>query len=38
MKIVVSLVVFVIQAFTDDRIFILLNAQVEMTACVAYTI
>ena len=38
MKIVVSLVVFVIQAFTDDRIFMLLNAQVEMTACVAYTI
>ena len=31
MKIVGSLVVFVLQVFTDDRIFMLLNAQVEMT-------
>ena len=32
MKIVGSLVVFVLQAFTDDGIFMLLNAQVEMMA------
>ena len=38
MKIVGSLVVFVLQVFTDDRIIMLHNAQVEMTAGVAYII
>ena len=38
MKIVGSLVVFVLQVFTDDGIFMLLDAQVEMTAGVAYII
>ena len=38
MKIVGSLAVFVLQMFTDDEIFMLLDAQVEVTACVAYVI
>ena len=38
MKIVGSLVVFVLQAFTDDGIFMLLNAQVEMMSGVPYII
>ena len=37
MKSVGSLVVFVPQMFTDDGIFMLLNAQVEMRARVYYS-
>ena len=38
MKIVGSLVVFVLQAFTDDGICMFLDVQVEMTASVDYII
>ena len=38
MKISRSLIVFIFKVFTDDGIFMLLDAQVEMTARVAYII
>ena len=38
MKIVGSLVVFLLQVFTDDGICMLLDVQVEMTASVDYII
>ena len=33
-----SLIMFILQVFTDDGIFMLLDAQVEVMACVAYII
>ena len=36
MKVVRSLIVLVLKMFTDDEILVLLNAKVEVTACVAY--
>ena len=38
MKIVRSLIVLVLKMFADDGIHVLLNAKVEVTACVAYII
>ena len=38
MKIGRSLIVFILQVFTDDGILVLLDAQVEVTARVAYII
>ena len=38
MKIGRSLVVFILQVFTDDGILVFLDAQVEVTARVAYII
>ena len=38
MKIGRSLIVFILQVFTDDGILMLLDAQVEVTARVAYII
>ena len=38
MKVVRSLTALVIEMFTDDEIHVLLNAKVEVTACVAYII
>ena len=38
MKIGRSLIVFILKVFTDDGIFMLLDAQVEVTARIAYTI
>ena len=38
MKIVRSLIVLVLKMFADDGILVLLNAEVEVTACVAYII
>ena len=38
MKIVRSLIVLVLKMFADDGILVLLNAKVEVTACVAYII
>ena len=38
MKVGRSLIVFILQVFTDDGILVLLDAQVEVTARVAYII
>ena len=38
MKIGRSLIVFILQVFTDDGILVLLDAQVEVTARIAYII
>ena len=38
MKIGRSLIVFILQVFTDDGILVLLNVQVEVTARVAHII
>ena len=38
MEIVWLLIVLVLEMFTNDGIFVLLNAKVEVTVCVAYII